>query len=229
MAPEVYGKREYIWAQHDLYGAAIVLFVLATQHPPFLKADPRDKYFKRVYDKNWVAFWDIHSEIDLSQNFKSLLSKMLAFDPEERLTLAQIKESSWYNGKVPTPEEIFEIFSKKSSQRKMSLHPIKSCQTKPFHPHKIRSKFFEVNNGDDLLNLVIQCARKNDIPCYKSREFYRIQIIAEEFGEETEIIVSILKKPDSNKRAIEFEMEKGSNLTFKSTVRKLKEYVCFYF
>jgi len=114
MAPEVLAHQKYSCKSHDLYGAAVVLFILVTQHPPFIRAEPRDKYFKKIYDERWEQFWKIHSDELLSPSFIDLMTKMLSFNPSGRLNISQIKEHEWYNGPVPSKEEIFEKFTKKS-------------------------------------------------------------------------------------------------------------------
>lgn len=41
-----------------------------------------------------------------TQSFKDLIQGMLAYDPAQRFTIAQIKEHPWYTGTVPTEEEV---------------------------------------------------------------------------------------------------------------------------
>lgn len=114
MAPEVYAQKEYDCRLHDLYGAAVVLFVLATQHPPFTKADPQDKYFKKIYEEKWSQFWEVHSDSQLSESFIDLMTKMLAYKPEDRLSIAQIKQHEWFKGPNLSEDEIFARFTKRS-------------------------------------------------------------------------------------------------------------------
>mmetsp|Transcript_11062 Transcript_11062/g.10986 ORF Transcript_11062/g.10986 Transcript_11062/m.10986 type:complete len:127 (-) Transcript_11062:383-763(-) len=126
MAPEVLAKQEYDCRQHDLYAAAIVLFILATEHPPFTTADPEDQYFKRICSEEWPEFWRVHQECELSESFKDLLSQMLAYDPNKRLTLAQIKKHEWVNGPEISRDEIFERFTKRRNLLTKTHHSGKS-------------------------------------------------------------------------------------------------------
>ena len=43
-----------------------------------------------------------------SEDFKDLINAMLAYDPVERPSIAEIKASDWYNGKMPTIEQYRE-------------------------------------------------------------------------------------------------------------------------
>jgi serine/threonine protein kinase len=48
MSPEVLKSQLNRTEQADLFGAAVTLFNLCTQHTPFFKADPKDKYYKHL-------------------------------------------------------------------------------------------------------------------------------------------------------------------------------------
>mmetsp|Transcript_38585 Transcript_38585/g.38105 ORF Transcript_38585/g.38105 Transcript_38585/m.38105 type:complete len:235 (+) Transcript_38585:564-1268(+) len=229
MAPEVLARKAYDTRQHDLYAAAIVLFVLATQHPPFSAADLEDKYFKRVYDEKWSEFWSIHSDCNLSYNFKNLVSQMLMADPSQRLTLEQIKQHEWFKGPELSEDEIFARFTKRRMAMTKAHHVGKSCFEKTFPSHRILTDFYQVDDGDKLLNIAVKFAKKNRFKCHKSRTYFRVQIYVEEFGEETGILISILRKPNSEMRAIEFKKIAGDGITFKSTIGKLREYLDTFF
>jgi len=64
-----------------------------------------------LYTQN-DEFWNKHCEIQkkessfFSQDFKDLFNAMIALNPEERATISQIKQSTWYNGPTYTDEEV---------------------------------------------------------------------------------------------------------------------------
>lgn len=201
MAPEVLAHHHYDCKQHDLFGAAVILFIMATQHPPFIRAEPGDKYFKKIYDGNWKKFWQVHSEENLSPSFIDLMTKMLAYRPNERLTLNQIKEHEWLYGPIPTSEEIKVSFEKRHSlMRKQKHHIAKSSNSKAAPPERNLTKFFDVSDGDDLLCILIKFAETNGITFEKSKEYFRAELRVEEMGQETCVLVSVLKKPNSDQR-----------------------------
>jgi len=214
MAPEVLAHHEYNCNMHDLYGAAVVLFILVTQHPPFIRAEPRDKYFKKIYDNHWDRFWKIHSDEMLSPSFIDLMTRMLSFSPCDRLSLKQVKEHEWYNGPVPTSEEIFNRFTKRSHHMKRKHHLAKSSNARPVPSEKLMTKFYQVEDGDELLDLAIKFAEYNKYDFEKSKEYFRAKINVDEIGEITKILVSILKKPEATERCIEFKMIEGNGYAF---------------
>lgn len=209
----------------------MVLFILATQHPPFIRADPSDKYFKKIYDGNWEKFWSVHEDEHLSDEFIDLMSRMLAFNPKDRLSLQQIKSHEWYKGPVPTQEEIKSEFTKRLEQmainkkkKKQQTHA-KSSTTRPTPVDRKLTKFYDVQDGDQLLNLVVRFAEDNGIKVEKSKEFFRLNLIVEEMGKETAILVNVLKKPNSNKRCLEFKKLDGDHSTFSKTFSDFEDYI----
>ena len=62
-------------------------------------------------------FWTAHARNKpggkdfFSEEFKHLITSMLAFDPSQRLTLAEVKAHPWYNGPTATLEDIQQEFA----------------------------------------------------------------------------------------------------------------------
>lgn len=112
MAPEIHMKRPYTGASVDLFASAIILFIMFTQHPPFTRGEPSDPFYKFICANRADIFWKAHSNNKpggaafFSDSFKDMITSMLAFDPANRLTMAQVKAHPWYNGDVATIEEI---------------------------------------------------------------------------------------------------------------------------
>ena len=113
MAPEIHMKQPYSGASVDLFASAIILFIMSTQHPPFKKAVPEDPYYRLICDNKLDVFWKAHARnkpgLDsfFSDDFKDLTSKLFQFNPNERLSIAQIKEHPWFiNPNVATLQEI---------------------------------------------------------------------------------------------------------------------------
>ena len=98
----------------DIYSAGIVLFILFCRG---IRPHTEDAHYKEVnlYELlhfNNPEFWKKHCEFqsktpsDFSRDFRNLFNGMTMFDPEERMTIQQIKESRWYNGPIYTQEEL---------------------------------------------------------------------------------------------------------------------------
>lgn len=116
MAPEIHSKAPYIGSSVDLFAAGIILFIFFTGHPPFNHAKATDSYYNLICMNNHERFWAFHSRKKpngikfFSPEFISLINAMLAFDPTQRLSIAEIKAHPWYNGEVPTADQIKEEF-----------------------------------------------------------------------------------------------------------------------
>lgn len=115
-------KKGYKGESVDLFASAIILFIMFTQHPPFHKALPDDPFYKLICINRLDVFWKAHSknkptgEAFFSDSFRDLISKMLSYDPSQRLTMDQVKSHPWYtNGPIATLEEIQSDFLNRKS------------------------------------------------------------------------------------------------------------------
>ena len=57
MAPEIHLGKEYDGARVDLFAAAIILFVIMTQRPPFASANPKDPHYRLIAAGRANVFW----------------------------------------------------------------------------------------------------------------------------------------------------------------------------
>ena len=69
--------------------------------PPFEQAHTSDRWFKPLATNNFHKFWKNHRGCSIAkdENAKDLLQKMLAFDPKDRISIADIKKHAWFNDK----------------------------------------------------------------------------------------------------------------------------------
>lgn len=121
MAPEIHMSQAYSGAVVDLFAAAIILFIMITQHPPFSRAHPTDPFYKLLCSNRGDLFWKAHSKNKpkgakfFSDEFKDLITTMLQFDPKLRPTLAEIASHPWLNGETASIEEVQKEFSDRKS------------------------------------------------------------------------------------------------------------------
>lgn len=92
MAPEIHLGKQYDGATVDLFAAAIILFVILTQRPPFSSANPKDPHYRLVAAGRANVFWQAHAEAEngediYSPEFKDFFEKMMSLKPSSRLTL----------------------------------------------------------------------------------------------------------------------------------------------
>lgn len=122
MAPEIHAKAPYIGSSVDLFAAGIILFIFFTGHPPFNHAKAGDPYYSLICMNNHEKFWNFHARKKpnglkfFSSEFMNLLNAMLAFDPTQRPSIAEIKAHAWYKGEVPTHAQISEEFTARKTK-----------------------------------------------------------------------------------------------------------------
>lgn len=95
MAPEVEANRVYDGVQHDLFAAAVILFVIVHGAFPFHQATEFDSFYRHLADGRPDNFWKKHGNQYVTSEYQDLLTKMFAYNPRERLTLAQIRQHPW--------------------------------------------------------------------------------------------------------------------------------------
>lgn len=83
MAPEINMNKVYQGTVVDIFAAAIILFIMVAQHPPFSKAVSTDAHYKLICANRLDLFWKFHSRSKpngaefFSEDFVSLISSML--------------------------------------------------------------------------------------------------------------------------------------------------------
>jgi len=113
-APELIHRNCKNLAAADIYSAGVFLFVLQSGG---LIPHAEDMLFQgfNLYDllyNNNPEFWRKHCEIQnkpesaFSDDFKELFNGMIRSDSNERFTIADIKASEWYNGKIYSEKEL---------------------------------------------------------------------------------------------------------------------------
>lgn len=119
MAPEIHLRQPYSGPAVDLFACAVILFIMVSGNPPFIKADPKsDGHYKLLCINRSDAFWEAHERNKpkeagqnfYSDDFRNLLSAMFALDPAVRPTLSEIKAHAWYKGETVKLNDIQEEF-----------------------------------------------------------------------------------------------------------------------
>jgi serine/threonine protein kinase len=113
-SPELIQGRCFDTTTADIYSAGIILFTLKTRgmlpHAEDSQVSGID-FAGLLYTQN-DQFWNKHCEIQnkdetfFEDDFKALFNALVSLNPENRPTIAQIKQSKWYNGPSYTPEEV---------------------------------------------------------------------------------------------------------------------------
>lgn len=117
MAPEIHLGKQYDGAKVDVFAAAIVLFTIISQRPPFRSAKPSDPHYELLAKKDFAQFWSLHAEAEdngrdiYSNEFKDLFQKCMSLKPASRPSVAEIRQHPWMQGSKPTREEVIADFT----------------------------------------------------------------------------------------------------------------------
>lgn len=250
MAPELIEGQEYDCAQADLFASAVILFILLTQHPPFDRAQNNDKHYRRIINEDWTRFWHFYED-NISETFKDLFKNMVSADPSERFNMQQVKDHPWFNGPVASYEEVFNILS--ARQRILAIkrenimdyeniakqasecdedEPMQS-ETKEASvvvesPVKTRyTRLFNVTDGDEILDVVIDIASQKGYDYEKSDEYFQVTLfVCEKDGKSATITVHVLKSQKNvNSRCLKFMLTDGNTSVFNKCFAVIKKYV----
>ena len=104
-SPEMLEKNEFYGVESDIVSLGATLFNLVTGKPGFKVAYKNDVFYKYIIEgtknNDYSLYWqNVAMNINnkqLSDDFKNLYIKMIAYNPKDRPTIAQILSSSWLN------------------------------------------------------------------------------------------------------------------------------------
>ena len=116
MAPEFYVNEPYDGIKVDIFACGVLLFIMVMGTLPFNTAEYNDvKYI--VLHSDYMKYWESASSIlkseKVSMEFFDLFRSMVFYDPNKRLNLEQVKAHPWFNGPIPTIEEIKKEFEER--------------------------------------------------------------------------------------------------------------------
>jgi len=107
-APELLLNQKYD-LKCDVFSVGVILFILLAGYPPFEQASKSDKWFKPLMQGKIDKFWKAHAKSPICKNnmkAKDLLTKMLCFDPKQRIDMNGIKKHEWLQGPILKQKEL---------------------------------------------------------------------------------------------------------------------------
>ena len=95
IAPEIYRKEPINAEKADIFSLGVVLFNLVTGKKNFKKAIEEDILYNLIIKKNYEEYWQKIQQENLSDNFKNLYQKMVAYEPGDRPSFNEILNDPW--------------------------------------------------------------------------------------------------------------------------------------
>lgn len=118
LTPEMHARQEYNAFQSDLFALGLTLFIMVSGMMPFSVARADDEIYSLFKEEKYQEFWEVHEGLKkcsgskfagrsyYSGTLKSLMNSMLAYKPENRLDLSQIRSHAWSKGSILSEEEL---------------------------------------------------------------------------------------------------------------------------
>lgn len=161
-SPELLQKKPYDGVKSDIFSLGVSLFVLVTGKMPFKHALVDDPYYKEIAKNNPDRYWEklVSKVPEVSQNFKDLFVRFIAYDPSTRLTIQEIRDHPWIkNIKYDLIEVEAEfkarskiVAQKKEIERKKEEEQEKNAKTQNntrFNVYKGENEVSEEKTPDD--------------------------------------------------------------------------------
>uniref|UniRef100_A0AAV1TKM2 non-specific serine/threonine protein kinase n=1 Tax=Peronospora matthiolae TaxID=2874970 RepID=A0AAV1TKM2_9STRA len=151
MSPEVLACLSYEGEPVDVWAAGVVLFIMLAGFPPFQIATEQDWWFRACATKQYDAFWAAHARSGtFSPGAMSLMTRIFNVNPQERITIAEIKAHAWFKERVVAPEDLrTELLSRKrqveKEKHKEREEKMRAAATKRLQQQDEKFDPFDVN------------------------------------------------------------------------------------
>ena len=116
--PEILSHNKYLGLPCDVFSCGATLFLIVTGQKPFGQigcASEFDPFYKNILFSDYEKFWKMHIDkgVVISEEFKSLINSMLAYDPAQRPTITEIKNHPWFIQSSVSREEMIEEYTRR--------------------------------------------------------------------------------------------------------------------
>ena len=123
--PEMWEKGKFTGVEADIFSLGALLFNLIAPSFGFLQAKKDDPYYSLIIEDKEKEYWNkilpLINNIELSENFKNLYTKMIAYESKNRPTIEEILAHPWFDEiknlskeeeKKEIAEKLEEIYNK---------------------------------------------------------------------------------------------------------------------
>ena len=96
-APEILNGQPYDGIKCDIFSLGQILFNLVSGIIGFTSARNNDPHYQLIINHNYEQYWNSEefNGLNLSQDFKDLVIRLFAHDPNQRPTIEEILQSNW--------------------------------------------------------------------------------------------------------------------------------------
>merc|ERR1712087_859650 len=121
-APEILLRRDYD-RKVDVFAMGVVLFILLGGYPPFEHARETDKWYQFIATKKSKSFWKSHRNCGLRQQETDLITRMICFEPEKRISIAKLRRHQWFTSKeVLEGADLVKVLRYRHQQMERARH-----------------------------------------------------------------------------------------------------------
>ena len=223
-APELHLRKSYLGIYADIFSLGVTLFIIVTGYLPFILPKPNDPLYRYIYDIDYISYWK-KRRIKVSPSFMELFDNLIAFDPTQRPSISEIKNSKWMKEidweLFPLLKQEFikreEIYKEKVMLGMEKLMKI-SLENK-FNNDIDMNKNIIINKVDKIL-LKIREEKKIDVVNDIKRQLFQKYDICKQTTEEPDI-VNKHNERNSNQDSIKLK----NNLKLNSIMGLLKRFL----
>ena len=95
VAPEIFEQHPYNGIISDIFSLGKLLFCLVTGRIAFRAPNINEPPYSFIGNHQFNNFWALYPNLNLSDNFKNLFVRMIAYNPNERPSIEQILNDVW--------------------------------------------------------------------------------------------------------------------------------------
>ena len=93
-APEIHLKKPYLGVYEDIFSLGVTLFIIVTGNLPFILPLPNNSLYHYITVGDYNSYWRKRN-IKVSSSFMELFNNLIAFDPSQRPSISEIRQSKW--------------------------------------------------------------------------------------------------------------------------------------
>ena len=145
-------KIPYLGVYEDIFSLGVALFIIVTGNLPFILSIPNDPLYKYIFCVDYVSYWRKRN-IKVSHSFMELFDNLIAFDPSQRPSISEIKNSKWMKeidwNLLPNLRQEFINRENKRINLMISKQKMLQAMNNKSIKHNIKGK-----NADEILSKI---------------------------------------------------------------------------